>query len=134
MKHLDLKAANLNVNALRLTKNFRNSRQILEAASRLAETYKIQAEKTGEVIDYIDPELAVRETLPPQAIGTDNEVAKAWEIVSETVEAADGDWSVCIATCNPRYISIEDIIRQKPAVLEAKKSLETALSTQNGLL
>ena len=63
VKHLDLKAANLNVNALRLTKNFRNSRQILEAASRLAETYKIQAEKTGEVIDYIDPELAVRETL-----------------------------------------------------------------------
>jgi hypothetical protein len=64
-------------------KNYRNSRQILRAASRLASHYGKMASALSEEIEVLDPELAQRETNPPIVLKTDNQVVKAWEIALE---------------------------------------------------
>jgi hypothetical protein len=54
-------------------KNYRNSRQILRAASRLASHYGKMASALSEEIEVLDPELAQRETNPPIVLKTDNQ-------------------------------------------------------------
>ena len=105
----------------RIRKNFRNSRQILRAASRLANHYGAMATSQGEELEVLDPELAQRETSPPIVVRTDDQVVKAWEIVLECM--ADDEfapWTVCIATCAPKKISMADIVGKCPPSLTAK--------------
>ena len=57
----------------RIKKNYRNSKQILKAAGRLANLYGEQAKAQGVEIDVLDPELAERETSKPLAIAVKEE-------------------------------------------------------------
>jgi hypothetical protein len=103
-----------------IKKNYRNSRQILKAASLLANRYGEMAKSQGEEIDVLDPELAQRETNPPIALKTDNQITKAWELALECIESnKSAPWTVCIATAAPETISVGTILAQRPNKVEA---------------
>ena len=105
----------------RIKKNYRNSRQILRAASRLANHYGSMAGAQGEEIEVLDPELAQRETNPPIILKTDDQVVKAWEIALEcTADQKAEPWTVCIVTAAPNKVTVEQILNARPATLAAE--------------
>jgi len=121
VKNLNLNAAGLSTQDTtrrKIRKNYRNSRNILEAASLLGKHYGEQAERCREEIEFLDPELAVRETAPPQVVkcGEDQEVNRAWEEARKILNA-DGQvpWSVCIVTALAEGShSIDQILAARP--------------------
>ena len=123
VKRLKLSEAGLakgNFVSKEIKKNYRNSRQILKAASLLANHYGQMAKSQGEEIDVLDPELAQRETNPPIALQTDNQIRKAWELALECLESdKTAPWTVCIATAAPEKFSVRAILDQQPASIEA---------------
>jgi superfamily I DNA/RNA helicase len=126
VKSLRMRAAGLDIDRTereRITKNYRNSRQILLAASKLANKFGETAQKQKEEIEFLDPELAVRETAPPQAIEVvqGRELEHAWQLARECLSAKTAvPWSINIATASPSSISVEAILASKPANLEVK--------------
>lgn len=101
----------------KITKNYRNSRQILETASLLSNAYGAQAQDLGEEIEILDPELAVRETNYPVAVECipEDEVVRAWEYARSCLNADSATpWSICIVTASEEKISTTDIIKACP--------------------
>ncbi len=101
----------------RITKNYRNSRQILAAAARLANEESQHAKSLGEDVEFLDPELAIRETSKPRAVEAHrgDEVVHAFVIARSCLEADQATpWSVCIATANEAAISVASILEQVP--------------------
>lgn len=101
----------------RIKKNYRNSKQILKAASRLANLYGEQAKGQGVEIEVLDPELAERETSKPLAIAVSegDEIAVAYQLAQECFEVGSAiPWAICIATAAPDEIPIKRILQQKP--------------------
>ena len=111
-----------NAKHIQIRKNYRNSRQILKAASALANTYGKLAGNHGEEIEVLDPELAVRETSLPTALKTNHQIKKAWEVARDCM--ADGKtqaWTICIVTANPERSSVREILRFKPTDVRAEE-------------
>lgn len=106
---------------IQIKKNYRNSRQILKAASVLANEYGKRAGAQGEDIEVLDPELAARETNPPVALKTDHQITKAWEIAHECVQHGAKAWTICIATAAPQKAQVTDILKAVPADLLAEE-------------
>jgi len=103
-----------------IRKNYRNSRQVLHAASRLANHYGALAKSQGEEIEVLDPELAQRESNPPIVLKTDNQIAKAWEIALEcTQNQINEPWTVCITTASPKTLPVLKILQERPKNLSA---------------
>lgn len=121
VKSLNLNAAGLaaqDTTRRKILKNYRNSRNILEAASLLAKHYGQQAKKHREEIEFLDPELAVRETAPPQVIKCNHggEISRAWEEARQIL-GAEGQvpWSVCIVTAlDDGDYTVEKILASRP--------------------
>ncbi|RYD84950.1 MAG: hypothetical protein EOP84_04010, partial [Verrucomicrobiaceae bacterium] len=124
VKRLTLSDAGFDTGAAahhRIKKNYRNSRQILRAASQLANFYGSIAGTQGEEIEVLDPELAQRETNPPIALKTNDQVVKAWEIALEcTTDQKAEPWTVCIVTATPSKLPVAEILRVCPQELAAR--------------
>jgi superfamily I DNA/RNA helicase len=125
VKDFNLGAAYLDRHVTRsrtITKNYRNSRQILMAAHAMVTHYGDLASKSGEPIDLLNPEYAVRETAPPRCIEAAHPLDLAWH---SAIEWLDGDtrkpWLVCIVTANPQKFSPDDILAARPQGVAAKK-------------
>ena len=104
-----------------ILKNYRNSRQVLLAASRLANHYGAMANSQDEEIEVLDPELAQRESNPPIVLATDDQITKAWELALECTQGDKAEpWTVCIATASPRKFSISAILAHRPMDLAAR--------------
>jgi len=124
VKNHDLAAANLDRGGAihyDIKKNYRNSRQILEAASKLVESNFEQAKKLEEGIELLKPELALRETNRPTAIkiesGEPSQVEAAWKLARLTLGPSTRDkHAVCIATAAPDLtgFSVEEILGHVP--------------------
>jgi len=121
VKSLDLRRAGLasvDTERREITKNYRNSKNILLAASNLAYIYSEQARLQNEEIDTLDPELAIRETAWPLAIETSrsNEISQAWEQAREIIDSGGNlAWSICLVTaCNEGDYSIDQLISKCP--------------------
>jgi superfamily I DNA/RNA helicase len=107
----------INSKSEKITKNYRNSRQILEAASFLANAYGEQARELGEEIELLDPQLAIRETSHPVAeeCHPGGEIERAWEYARECMQDnATNPWSICIVTASPEHYSPQDIANSCP--------------------
>jgi len=125
VKSHNLEAANLDRGgALHydIKKNYRNSRQILEAASMLVQANVDRAKKLEESIELLKPELALRETNRPTAVKTDGgslvQVEAAWKLAKLTLgPTTRAKHAVCIATVAPERngFSVEDILAHIPA-------------------
>lgn len=104
-----------------IKKNYRNSRQILKAASKLANEYGRQAAAQGEDVEVLDPELAARNTTPPIALKTSDPIRKAWDLALECLDSRYKEaWTICIATAAPAVISVASILAKKPSRISAK--------------
>lgn len=116
----------------RILKNYRNSRQILQAASYLANAYGKEAKALGEDVEVLDPELAVRETSYPVAeqCEDDAELDRVWEYALECLQAdAAIPWSICIVTASEE-ISPDDIIAACPENFPVKAGRITGNYTE----
>jgi superfamily I DNA/RNA helicase len=125
VKDFTLSAANLDRTQTRsrvITKNYRNSRQILEAAHAMVSHYGELASKTGEAIEVLNPEFAVRETAPPRCIAADHPLDVAWR---SAIDWLDGEtrkpWSVCLVSANPHAITPETILHARPQGVSANR-------------
>lgn len=106
---------------LTIKKNYRNSRQILQAASKLANVFGELARSSGEDIETLDPELAVRETVKPIALKTNNQVKKAWEIAQQCLaEGQTQAWTICIATASTQKYPTSSLLEMRPQRLQAE--------------
>jgi superfamily I DNA/RNA helicase len=125
VKDFNLGAALLDRNYVRtrtITKNYRNSRQILQAAHQLVTHYGAIAAKHEQNIEVLDPELAVRETAPPIAIKAAEPVDVAWKMAREWVAAGSREsWSVCIVTTNAGMLSPNRILELRPDGTQAER-------------
>ncbi len=105
-----------------ITKNYRNSRQILLAAHSLVKHFGEVAARNDQSIEVLDPELAVRETAPPHAIKASHPIDVAWQTASQWVKAGEREpWSVCIVTANPNLLTPEQILKERPAGVAAER-------------
>jgi hypothetical protein len=105
----------------KIHKNYRNSKQILRAASRVANHFGKVAGSQGEDVEVLDPELAERETNPPIALKTDSQIQKAWEIALECTRTDKADpYTVCIATAAPQSHSVQNILDARPQDIKAR--------------
>jgi len=125
VKDFDLPAASLDRNYVRtrtITKNYRNSRQILQAAHALVKHYGEMAAAHDHTIEVLDPELAVRETAPPLAVKAQAPIDAAWKIAQDWVaEGSREAWSVCVVSANPGILSPAQILEQRPVAVEAER-------------
>lgn len=125
VKDFNLPKAALDRNYVRtrtITKNYRNSRQILQAAHALVKHYGAVAAKHDGTIEVLDPDLAVRETAPPLAIKARVPIDAAWRIAADWVKESDREaWSVCIVTANSSLVPPKEILEQRPAEINAER-------------
>lgn len=110
-------------NHISIRRNYRNSRQILRAAAMLAETYGKLAKESGEDVEVLDPELALRETGWPHAVqcAPGTEIDEAWKYAAECMSVDSAvPWSICLITASPETIPPEAIELRKPEGLEVE--------------
>ena len=137
MKDLRLTAVGfdiINSSWERIKKNYRNSKQILIAASRLAKVYGERAAAQGVEIEVLDPELAERQTSKPLAIGvlTGGEIGAAYRLAQECLEVGSAiPWAICIATAAPDDIPVKTILSAKPVNFPVRVDTLTGDYTRN---
>jgi superfamily I DNA/RNA helicase len=104
-----------------ILKNYRNSKQALRAASRLANHYGAMANSQDEEIEVLDSELAQRDSNPPIVLKTDDQITKAREIALECTQGNKTEpRTVCIATASPQKLSISAILAKRPVNLATR--------------
>jgi len=137
VKDLRLGAAALDVTSARwekMTKNYRNSRQILQTAAILANKYSASAKGLGEEVEFLNPDLAVRETNQPKAVicSSGSEVEVAWKFAQDALSiSAAVPWSICIVTACPEHFSVQAILDSKPTNIEIKAARVTGDYTRS---
>ena len=136
VKSLKLQSVGLDIISAhweRITKNYRNSRQILKAASNLANLYGGRAKVLGEEIEILDPEFAVRETGKPVAmqVEPEREISEAWRLAKDCIQnQAAIPWSVCLVTASPQIISVSQILEALPKDFPVKANRITGEYTR----
>ncbi len=98
-----------------ILKNYRNSRQILEAAHLLLESYANEDTAKHEGVTVLKPEYAQRDGARPFVCETNDPVQAAWSLAGEWLASGYPGFSVCIATANPDAISVRTIRDCAPA-------------------
>ncbi len=116
-KDFDLPRANLapanRVNRS-IHKNYRNSRQILEAAHHLIEAYANESTARHEGVTVLKPEYAQRDGAMPFVCPTNDQLQAAWSLAGEWLASGYPAFSVCIATANPDAVSVRQIRDSAP--------------------
>ena len=98
-----------------ILKNYRNSRQILEAAHLLLECYANEATAKHEGVTVLKPEYAQRDGARPFVCPTNDPLQAAWSLAGEWLASGYPGFSICIATANPEAISVNRIRDAAPA-------------------
>ncbi|MFA6286974.1 MAG: UvrD-helicase domain-containing protein [Opitutaceae bacterium] len=97
-----------------ILKNYRNSRQILEAAHLLLESYANEATAKHEGVTVLKPEYAQRDGARPFVCETNDPLRAAWSLAGEWLASGYPGFSICIATANPDVISVRKIRETAP--------------------
>ncbi len=110
-KHLDMARARLStIERRRIRKNYRNSRQILEAGQALLDAYCSVSTAIEAGVKVVPPEYAARNSAKPFLCQTKSAVAGAWACAREWIDAGNPPFTVCIVTAAPQRISIDDVM------------------------
>lgn len=102
----------------RIRKNYRNSKQILQAAQSLLDRWP----PTGGVdsdLEILQPEYAARESAKPIAHQSYDPISLAWREAQDWLRIGNLGFSVCITTAAPDTISVEDIMNARPLGIKA---------------
>jgi superfamily I DNA/RNA helicase len=98
-----------------ILKNYRNSRQILEAAHLLLESYADEATARHEGVSVLKPEYAQRDGARPFVCPTNDPFQAAWKLAGEWLAAGYPGFTICIATANPDVLSVRALRDAAPA-------------------
>ena len=123
-KDFDLPNADLGPNdsARRsIRKNYRNSRQILEAAHELLEAYSGEGTAKSEGITILKPEYAVRMTAKPFAVDNEQPINCAWAQASDWIDDGCPAYAVAIVSADESAFPISEIIAGRPESLKANE-------------
>lgn len=135
VKDFSLGAALLDRNYTRsqvIRKNYRNSRQILEAASALVRHYEDRAKEAAAEFEFLNPEYATRETSYPVAMQTNLPIESAWKYAYNWISEGGYDpWSVCLVSANTDEYPIQSIISKRHDKLEAEMLSGDYIETKN---
>ena len=91
-----------------IRKNYRNTRQILQAGGALMSAYPPAVEGDAD-LRMLDPELANRTSALPIAVKTEHPVREAWRQAKEWLAEGNPGFSVCVATANPDIFKVDEI-------------------------
>jgi len=123
-KQLSLADAGLDVaktHRRSIRKNYRNTRQILDAAHELLKAYPIPQYGDTEGLVILDPELAANEASKPTAYRAADPLTAAWSDVVECINGGFASHSICIISANEDLYPIEDIVAAKPDGVDAQR-------------
>lgn len=98
-----------------ILKNYRNSKQILEAAHLLIEAYANESTAKHEGVTVLKPEYAQRDGAMPFVCATNDQLQAAWSLAGEWLASGYPAFSVCIATANPDVVSVRQIRDAAPS-------------------
>jgi len=103
-----------------IRQNYRNSKQILEAAHALINCYppKLTEEESQGILN---PIYAKRESAVPRAIHTETPIEEAWKQAQDWILNGNIGFSVCIATANRDKYPVESLMDACPESLESSK-------------
>lgn len=121
-KELDLSRGDLPQTARvhrRINKNYRNTHQILEAATALLNVYGGTAAAQEGGVEVLKPEYAERNGPKPFACRTQHPVSAAWAYACQRLTEGYIGFSVCIATADPIRFPVEEILEKKPEGIAA---------------
>lgn len=104
-----------------IQKNYRNSRQILEAAHLLIEAYASESTAKYEGITVLKPEYAQRDGAKPFVCETNDVLKAAWTLAGEWLASGYAAFSVCIATANPDAFSVRQIREACPVGISSSR-------------
>jgi len=104
-----------------ILKNYRNSRQILEAAHLLIEAYGNESTAKHEGVTVLKPEYAQRDGARPFVCATNDQLQAAWSLAGEWLSSGYPAFSVCIATANPDVVSVRQIRAAAPAGISTSR-------------
>jgi UvrD/REP helicase N-terminal domain len=105
----------------RITKNYRNTRQILEAATLLVDDQINPAKASGAGVEILKPEYAEREGPRPLACKANDQIAAAWAYAADRLDAGYMGFAICIATADAAGLSVNEILAAKPDGIEASR-------------
>lgn len=104
-----------------ILKNYRNSRQILEAAHLLIEAYANESTAKHEGVTVLKPEYAQRDGARPFVCATNDQLQAVWALAAEWLASGYPAFSVCIATANPAAVSVRQIIDAAPVGIKTSR-------------
>jgi len=105
----------------RITKNYRNTKQILETATFLVEDHIDPAKASGSGVEILKPEYAEREGPRPLACKANDPIGAAWAYAADRLDAGYMGFAICIATADPVGYSVNEILLAKPDGVEASR-------------
>jgi superfamily I DNA/RNA helicase len=104
-----------------ILKNYRNSRQILEAAHLLIEAYANESTAKHEGVTVLKPEYAQRDGARPFVCATNDQLQAVWALAGEWLASGYPAFSVCIATANPDVVSVRQISDAAPVGIKTSR-------------
>lgn len=104
-----------------IRKNYRNSRQILEAAHELLEAYSGEGTAKSEGITILKPEYAVRMTAKPFAVDHEDQIQCAWAQAEEWIADGCPAYAVAIVTADEKAFPVSEILANRPKSLNANE-------------
>jgi superfamily I DNA/RNA helicase len=105
----------------RITRNYRNTKQILETATLLINDYISPAKASGSGVEILKPEYAEREGPRPLACKANDPIGAAWAYAADRLDAGYMGFAICIATADPIGYSVNEILAAKPDGIEASR-------------
>lgn len=103
----------------RIIKNYRNTRQILEAAMLLLDDQPETIRDGNSEIRVLRPEYAERDGPKPFACKADDPIGAAWAYAVNRLEAGYMAFSICIATADPKAFPVTEILKRVPGGIRA---------------
>jgi superfamily I DNA/RNA helicase len=104
-----------------IRKNYRNSRQILEAANLLLTAYTGDKTAKDEGVTVLSPEYAVRSTAKPFALKTNDQIQAGWQKACEWIEQGCPSYAVAIVSANEKQFPVKDIMGSCPDGAKVKE-------------
>lgn len=105
----------------RILKNYRNTKQILEAATLLIDDQIGSSKAAASGIEILKPQFAERQGPRPLACKANNPIAAAWAYAADRLDAGYMGFAICIATADPVRYAVRDILQAKPDGIEASR-------------
>lgn len=121
VKHLHLPDTTLGNRSYRrsIFKNYRNTRDILEAGTSLLQRHRKGASASGSDMEILDPDYDERRGPKPFLLKVPNPLEAAWKLAIDRSRVGIQPCTVCFASANTAKLPVEAILQARPDGVEA---------------